>query len=97
MKSFIKKSMMLGIGLSALSKDKVQSIVSELKKKGDLTAKESKELVSYLAKESEKKHKELKNAIDQHVQKVVEKAKKETKKELKMLEQKLIKELKKRS
>jgi polyhydroxyalkanoate synthesis regulator phasin len=95
MKSFIKKSMMLGIGMTALTKDKITSVVSELKKKGDITAKESKELISLLLKESEKKHKELKSAIETYVGKAVDKAKQETRKEMKELEKKLIKKLKK--
>jgi polyhydroxyalkanoate synthesis regulator phasin len=95
MKSLIKRSMMLGIGITALTKDKITKVVSEVKKKGDLTHKESKELINYLVKESEKKHIELKKVIQSHVKKALIEAKKETKKDLLKLEKKLIKKMKK--
>lgn len=87
---------MLALGMTALTKNKIKNVISDMKKKGDITANEGKELISFLVKESEKKQLELKKTIDQHVEKAVKEAKKETKKELKKLEEKLIKRLRKK-
>ena len=96
MKSTIKKSMMLGLGMTALTKDKIKKIVNDLKKKKEITAKEGKELTNFLIRESEKKQNELNKIIDQNVKKAVREAKKETKTELRKLEEKLVKRLKKK-
>ena len=87
---------MLGLGMTALTKDKIKQIVNDLKKKKEITAKEGKELTNFLIKESEKKQNELKKVIQAHVKKAVIEAKKETKTELRKLEEKLIKRLKKK-
>jgi len=48
----IKKVMLTGVGLAAMTKDKVEEVARDLAKKGKLTEKEGKELVDDLLKKS---------------------------------------------
>ena len=89
MKSLIKKSIVLGIGITALSKEKVEHFVKELRKEGDINAKEGRELVSFFVKESSKKREDLKKMVKSHVDDAIKKSKVATKKEISDLEKRM--------
>jgi len=51
---FIKKSMLAGIGLAVLTKEKAEKTVDELIKKGELTKKEGKETIKEFTEKSKR-------------------------------------------
>jgi polyhydroxyalkanoate synthesis regulator phasin len=55
----IKKTMLTGVGLAAMTKDKVEELAKELSEKGKLSEKEGKDLVDDLLKKSEQSRKDL--------------------------------------
>ena len=58
MLNLIKKTMLTGVGLAGLTKNKVEKLAKELAKKGKLSEKEGKKLVDDLLKKSEKARKD---------------------------------------
>jgi poly(hydroxyalkanoate) granule-associated protein len=64
---FIKKTMLVGVGLAAVTREKIEEIVSELVKKGELSEKEGKEMVDELVEKSKK----VKKDLDKKVEKIV--------------------------
>ncbi len=87
---FIKKSMLLGLGIASLSKEKVEKLVDELIKKGEMAEKERPKVIDKLLKEAKKQEKEFIRKTSGIVQKVIEKmglpTKKDVEKILKRLE-----------
>ena len=63
----IKKTMLTGVGLASMTKDRIEELVEELTKKGELTVKEGKELLDDLLKKSEKAKKDLEIQIEKTV------------------------------
>lgn len=70
---FIKKSMLLGLGIASLSKEKVEKLVDELIKKGEMAEKERPKVIDKLLKEAKKQEKEFIRKTSGIVQKVIEK------------------------
>jgi polyhydroxyalkanoate synthesis regulator phasin len=64
MLNLIKKTMLTGVGLAGLTKNKVEKLAKELAKKGKLSEKEGKKLVDDLLKKSEKARKDLEAQIE---------------------------------
>jgi len=69
----IKKTMLTGVGLASLTKDKVEKLARELAKKGKLSEEEGKKLVEDLSKKSEKAKKDLEAQIEGVVKNTMEK------------------------
>jgi len=78
----IKKTMLTGIGLAAITKDKVEELAKELTEKGEISEKEGKELVDELLKKSEQARKDLETKIEDMVSKVLKKMDLATKKDI---------------
>ncbi len=64
----INKAFLIGVGLAAETKEKIDGHVKELVEKGNLTEKQGKDLVADILKKSEKTRKDL----QKHVEKLVE-------------------------
>jgi polyhydroxyalkanoate synthesis regulator phasin len=69
----IKKVMLTGVGLAAMTKDKVEELAKELAEKGKLSEKEGKKLVDDLLKKSEKAKKDLEKDIEKVVKNTMKK------------------------
>ena len=69
----IKKTMLTGVGLAAMTKDKIEELAKELAEKEKLTEKEGKELVDDLLKKSEKAKKDLEKDIEKVVKNTMKK------------------------
>ena len=69
----IKRTMLTGVGLAAMTKDKIEELAKELTEKGKLTEKEGKELVDDLLKKSEKAKKDLEKDIEKVVKDTMKK------------------------
>lgn len=85
----IKKTMLTGIGLAAITKDKVEELAKELTEKGDISEKEGEELVDELLKKSEQTRKDLETKIEDMVSKVLKKMDLATKKDITRLAEKI--------
>lgn len=91
----IKKTLLTGIGLSVITKDKIKELAKELIEKGKLSEKEGKELVEDLLKKSEQATKDLEAKIEKLVREGMQKLNVATKKDIAELAAK-IERLKKR-
>jgi len=82
MQDFLKKVFNLGLGVFAVTKEKVEEIVKELVKKGEVSQEEGKKLVNELLEKGEKSRKELEAQIEKIVKGIIEKLDLATRKEL---------------
>ena len=89
MKELIKKSVLFGLGLGALTKEKADKFAKEMQKKGYMNAKEGKKLVKDLVSESAKTQKKIQSMVDANVKKALKLMPLATKKDLAALEKKL--------
>ena len=78
----IKKTMLTGVGLAAMTKDKVEELAKELSEKGKLSEKEGKDLLDGLLKKSEEAKKDLEGKIEGVVRKTLEKLNIATRKDI---------------
>ena len=85
----IKKTMLTGVGLAAMTKDKVEELAKELTEKGEMSEKEGKELIDDLLKKSEQARKDLEKRVEDTVHKVLERMDVATKKDIAKLEKKI--------
>ncbi len=69
----IKKAMFTGIGMAALTKEKVEEIAADFIKKGGLSENEGRKLVDEILKKSEESQEEIKKQMDCLVQATIEK------------------------
>jgi len=68
MNELIKKALSLGVGITITSKEKVEKVVEELVKKGEIAPSESKELLSRLIQRGEDEQTELKRIVREQLQ-----------------------------
>lgn len=71
MLDLIRKTMLTGVGLAAMTKDKVEALAKELPEKGKLSEKEGKDLFRELLKKSEQARKDLETKVEGMVHKVL--------------------------
>jgi polyhydroxyalkanoate synthesis regulator phasin len=67
MSDFLKKAFSLGLGLTLVSKEKVEQIVDDLVKRGELAPAESKALVEKLLDRGDEEQARLKDWINEQV------------------------------
>jgi polyhydroxyalkanoate synthesis regulator phasin len=67
----IKKTLLTGVGLAVMTKDKVEELGKELASQAKLSEHEGKEFVDHLLKQSETSRKEFESRINAAVQKAV--------------------------
>lgn len=93
MLDLIKKSLLTGIGLAALSKDKIETLAKALTEKGELSEKEGRDLMDDLMKKSEQARKEFKTKVEDIVKNVLGKMNLATKDDITSLNKKLDKKI----
>lgn len=69
----VKKALLTGVGIAALSKEKIEELGKELAEKGRLTEQEGKALVEQLLASSEEARKDFQVQIENKVQQAMEK------------------------
>jgi polyhydroxyalkanoate synthesis regulator phasin len=89
MADLFEKTLLAGLGLFDLTKEKAERIVNELIKRGELSQSDKAKAVKEMLKGHEERTKKLKEKIDQQVDKVVEKVKGTTAQELSELNKKI--------
>lgn len=85
----IKKAMLTGVGLAAMTREKIEEMAKELTEKGEMTEKEGRELVDELVKKSEKAKKDLETKMEGIVEKVLGKMHLATKEDISKIEKRL--------
>ncbi len=85
----LKKTILAGVGLAAMTKDKVEELAEELTEKGELSEKEAKKLVDDLLKRSKRARKDLDKKMENVVMKVLKKLDVATKKDIARLDKKI--------
>ena len=95
MLEIIKKTMLTGVGLAVVTKEKVENFSRELVKKGAITEKEGKELINDMLRKAEQARKDLETNIESSVQKILGKIGVVTKKDLAEMEEKINKMIQK--
>lgn len=63
----IKKTLLAGAGLAAMTKEKIEEVIGELVEKGNLSEKEGKEVVEELIEKSKTAKKDLEKKIEKIV------------------------------
>lgn len=86
---FIKKTMLVGVGLAAVTREKIEEIVGELVKKGELSEKEGKEMVDELVEKSKGVKKDLEKKVEKIVADTLKKLNIPTRDELVELKKKI--------
>lgn len=82
MQEFIKKMMMFGVGLAAMTREKTEELVKELVKKGEMSEKEGKQLVNDLMEKSKKMTREIETKTEEMVTSTLKRLNIPTRKEL---------------
>lgn len=85
----IKKTMLLGIGVAAVTKDKAEELVKELVAKGKMSEKEGKELINEILNKAEQAKKDLETKVENTVRKVLSKLAVATKEDIAELKQEI--------
>lgn len=68
----VKKVLLTGVGVAALSKEKIEELGKDLAEKGKMTEKEGKALVDQLLQSSDEASQDLQKQIEAKVQTVLE-------------------------
>ncbi|MFC7678658.1 phasin family protein [Paenibacillus sp. GCM10028914] len=71
MSDLFKKAISLGLGLTVVSKEKVEKVVDDLVKRGELAPSESKALVGRLIERGEEEQTQIKTLIYDQVKRVL--------------------------
>jgi polyhydroxyalkanoate synthesis regulator phasin len=94
MNDLLRKVVLTGIGLAALTKEKIEEVVKDVVEKGKLSEKEGKEFVDELLKKSEGAREKVEGQIEKALQASLKKMNLVTRDDFSKLE-KQIKQLKK--
>ena len=89
MTNLIKKGLMLGLGITSMTKEAIEKTVKELEKKGEINAKEGKKMVDDLLKKSREQNTEIKKKVDEQIQKALKALPIATKKDIDALSAKI--------
>jgi polyhydroxyalkanoate synthesis regulator phasin len=82
MLDFLKRTIWLGVGLAAMTAEKIEETVRGIVKKGHLSEKEGKELIVDLVEKSKKARKDLGDRVEGMVQDTLKRLKIPTRKEV---------------
>lgn len=73
MYEFLKKGMLLGIGLASLTRERIESTVEDLIKRGEVSEKDGKTLVEELKTRSEEMRSEMTRKVEKAVRDTLDK------------------------
>jgi polyhydroxyalkanoate synthesis regulator phasin len=89
MNDILRKALMFGLGITALSREKIQPFVDELVEKGEMARDESKDVVNRLIARGEEQQNEIKRMVQGQLKKILADLDVATKQDLMDLEKKL--------
>ena len=85
----LKKTMLTGIGIASMTKDKIEELGKKISEESKLTAEEGKKMVNDLLKQSEKAREDLENQVQKLVKIALEKLDIPTREDLNRLEKRI--------
>ena len=86
---FIKKTMLVSAGLAAMTREKIEEMIDELVKKGELSEKEGKEMVDELVEKTKKYKKDMEGRVEKLVADTLKKLDIPTRSEVEELKKKV--------
>ena len=89
MLDYIRKMTLAGAGLAIMTTEKVQEIMNELVKKGEMTEKEAREAVSEFVEKSKQAKKDLENKMEQMATGLLNRMNVSTRKEIEEIKERL--------
>jgi polyhydroxyalkanoate synthesis regulator phasin len=89
MKDLIHKFIYTGIGLASMTEEKIQELVADLEKKGDVNKQEGKELAKQLIDKAKSQTEHLRTTIQQEFDKMMGKLKLVSQKDYDQLKQRV--------
>jgi polyhydroxyalkanoate synthesis regulator phasin len=69
----VKRAALIGMGAADLTREKAEQLAKDLEKRGHMSSKESKKMVSELMRESKKQGVKLQKLVEKEVQKTLKK------------------------
>ena len=87
----LKKTMLTGIGIASMTKDKIEELGKKISAESKLNEEEGKKMVNDLLKQSEKAREDLENQVQKLVKKALEKLDIPTREDFNRLEKRIIK------
>jgi len=94
MREIVEKGVLMGWGVLSLTRERAQTIIDDLVKRGEARKEDVHELVDRLAAQGEKEREALRNLVRDEITAVLDKANLPTKKDLAAIEKKIDKLLK---
>ncbi len=94
MLDIVRKSILLGIGVAAMTRDKIEEVANKIAEEDNLSEEEGKKMAEDLLKHSDEAKKNLKEQVEKFVDNALEKLNSPSRKDLQKLEER-IKELEK--
>ncbi|HPC73832.1 MAG TPA: phasin family protein [Syntrophales bacterium] len=91
MQDWMKKMMLFGVGLAALTREKTEEFVKELVKKGELSETEGKQLIHDLVEKSKKVTRDLETKTEEMVTATLRRLNIPTRKEMDELKERIAK------
>ena len=85
----LKKTILTGIGIASMTKDKIEELGKKISKESKLTEEEGKKMVNDLLKQSEKAREDLENQVQKLVKIALEKLDIPTRDDLNKLEKRI--------
>ncbi len=89
MADFIKKSMLMGFGLVSLTREKAETFIDDLIKRGELSEKEGRDAVDELVEKSKELKKDLSHKVESIVSDTIKKMNIPTRSEIDELKKKI--------
>lgn len=88
-KDFLEKTVLFGLGLFDLTKEKAEKIVDEMIKRGEMSQSDKAKAVKELLKGHEERIKKLKEKVDERVEEITARVRGKEREELSSLHKKL--------
>ncbi|MFW6254161.1 MAG: phasin family protein [Chitinivibrionales bacterium] len=90
MLDMMKKSLLIGIGMAAVTKERAEEMLKNMLKDTDISASEGKKLIDEILKKTEETRASLEKLINERVQSTLNRLDVPTRKEMRALEERVI-------
>ena len=89
MLDIVRKSILLGIGLAAMTRDKIEEVAKKISEEDNLSEEEGRKVAEDLLKQSDETRKNLKDQVEKFVDNAMEKLNSPSRKELQKLQERI--------
>jgi polyhydroxyalkanoate synthesis regulator phasin len=91
MLDIVRKTLLLGIGLAAMTRDKIEEVAKKIAEEDKLSEEEGRKLAEDLLNQSDEARKNLKEQVEKFVDNTLDKLKSQSRKDLQNLEERVAK------